>query len=101
MADISKIRINGTLYEIKDAVARSTSGTGTWGSITGTLSNQSDLQTVLNLKADLASPIFSGTPSAPTASVTTSSDQIATTQFVKNSLSTIVSVSEEILYMKF
>jgi len=27
-------------------------GGGTWGSITGTLSNQTDLQTALNLKAD-------------------------------------------------
>jgi hypothetical protein len=38
---------------------------GTWGSITGTLSSQTDLQTALNLKAPLASPTFTGTVTAP------------------------------------
>lgn len=32
----------------------------TWGSIVGTLSNQTDLQNALNLKAPLASPTFTG-----------------------------------------
>jgi len=41
-------------------------GGGTWGSITGTLSNQTDLQNALNLKAPLASPIFTGTVVFPT-----------------------------------
>lgn len=36
------------------------SGGGTWGSITGTLSNQTDLQTALNAKAPLANPSFTG-----------------------------------------
>jgi hypothetical protein len=31
-----------------------------WGAITGTLSNQIDLQNALNLKAPLASPVFTG-----------------------------------------
>lgn len=34
------------------------SGGGTWGSITGTLSNQTDLQSALDLKANLDSPTF-------------------------------------------
>lgn len=37
-------------------------GSGVWGSITGTLSDQSDLITALNLKAALASPLFTGNP---------------------------------------
>lgn len=41
-------------------------GGGIWGSITGTLSNQTDLQNALNLKANLASPTFTGTVTAPT-----------------------------------
>jgi hypothetical protein len=53
-----------------------------WGEITGTLSNQTDLQTALGLKANLASPALTGTPTAPTASVGTSTTQIATTAFV-------------------
>lgn len=41
-------------------------GGGTWGSITGTLSSQTDLQTALNLKSPLASPTFTGTVTVPT-----------------------------------
>jgi len=54
----------------------------TWGSITGTLSSQTDLQTALDAKAPLASPALTGTPTAPTASAGTSTTQLATTAFV-------------------
>ena len=37
------------------------SGTAAWGSITGTLSAQTDLQTALDLKANLAGPTFTAT----------------------------------------
>ncbi|GAA5137363.1 hypothetical protein GCM10023213_13930 [Prosthecobacter algae] len=40
-------------------------GAGTWGSITGTLSAQTDLQSALNAKAPLASPTFTGTVTIP------------------------------------
>jgi hypothetical protein len=46
------------------------------------------MQTALNLKAPLASPSLSGTPTAPTASSGTNSTQLATTAFVQNALST-------------
>jgi hypothetical protein len=39
-------------------------------------------QTALDLKANIASPNFTGTPLAPTASVNTNTTQIATTAFV-------------------
>lgn len=39
-------------------------------------------QTALNLKANLASPALTGTPTAPTASVGNNSTQVATTAFV-------------------
>lgn len=39
-------------------------------------------QSALDLKANLASPVLTGTPSAPTATVGTSTTQIATTAFV-------------------
>ena len=56
----------------------------------GNVDNTSDLnkpvstaqQTALNLKANLASPALTGTPTAPTAAVGTSTTQIATTAFV-------------------
>ena len=59
-----------------------TSGGGVWGSITGTLSNQTDLNTALGLKAPLASPGLTGTPTTPTAALGTSTAQIASTAFV-------------------
>lgn len=43
-------------------------------------------QTALNLKADLASPILTGVPTAPTAIVGTNSTQLATTAFVMTSV---------------
>lgn len=39
-------------------------------------------QTALNLKANLASPALTGTPTAPTATVGTNTTQVATTAFV-------------------
>jgi len=53
-----------------------------WGTITGTLSAQTDLQTALDAKAPLASPALTGTPTAPTATAGTSTTQLATTAFV-------------------
>jgi hypothetical protein len=50
-------------------------------------------QTALDLKADLASPALTGTPSAPTASFSTDSTQIATTAFVKSVLNNIGSLN--------
>ncbi|MFZ2038417.1 MAG: LamG-like jellyroll fold domain-containing protein [Minisyncoccia bacterium] len=49
--------------------ASSSSATTSWGFIGGTLSNQTDLQNALNLKADLISPIFT-TPSLGVATAT-------------------------------
>lgn len=50
-------------------------------------------QTALDLKADLTSPALTGTPSAPTASFSTDSTQIATTAFVKSVLNNIGSLN--------
>lgn len=59
---------------------------GTWGSITGTLSDQTDLNTALGLKAPLASPAFTGNPTAPTAALSTNTTQMATTAFVQQEI---------------
>jgi len=57
-----------------------------------TLSHLSATQTILensiNLKAALASPAFTGTPTAPTSSTNNNSTQIATTAFVKTAVDT-------------
>jgi hypothetical protein len=47
-----------------------------------TLSNQVVVKSQLDLKADLASPNLTGTPTAPTATAGTNTTQIATTAFV-------------------
>ncbi|WP_066795026.1 hypothetical protein [Sphingomonas soli] len=53
-----------------------------WGEITGTLSDQTDLQAALDAKAPLVSPALTGTPTGPTASPGTNNTQLATTAFV-------------------
>ena len=57
-----------------------------------TLSHLSATQTILensiNLKAALASPAFTGTPTAPTPSTNNNSTEIATTAFVKTAVDT-------------
>lgn len=40
-------------------------GSAAWGGITGTLSSQTDLQTALNLKANLATPVFTTNITTP------------------------------------
>lgn len=63
-------------------IANAGGGGSAWGGIVGTLSDQTDLQSALNLKATLASPALTGTPTAPTASLGTNTTQVATTAFV-------------------
>ena len=54
-------RWNGSAYVQINSI-----GSINWGNINGTLSNQTDLQNALNLKAPLASPTFTGTVSGIT-----------------------------------
>jgi hypothetical protein len=64
-------------------VTGSSSGSTTWGSITGTLANQYDLQNALNLKANLNSPQFIGEPKSNEVLPTNDNDtSVATTAFV-------------------
>lgn len=73
------------------------SANATWGAITGTLSNQTDLASALTAKANLASPTFTGTPIAPTATAGTSTTQIATTAFVMAAINNITD-GDEVYY---
>ena len=61
--------ITGTLADQTDlqSALDTAATTAVWGGITGTLSSQSDLQTALNLKANLAGPTFTGTALFDTA----------------------------------
>lgn len=59
----------------------------TFASITGQPTDNTNLAAALNLKANLASPAFTGTPTAPTASTGTNTTQVATTAFVQDAIS--------------
>jgi hypothetical protein len=54
-------------------------------------------QTALDLKAPLASPALTGTPTAPTASAGTNTTQIATTAFVKTAIDNLVAAAPGVL----
>jgi hypothetical protein len=54
----ARTKINANFTELYDASGDG--GGGTWGSIGGTLSSQTDLAAALALKAPLADPIFTG-----------------------------------------
>jgi len=45
-----------------------------------------NIATAISTKADLASPTFTGTPAAPTASASTNTTQVATTAFVQSAI---------------
>jgi len=51
------------------------------------------IQTSINGKADLESPVFTGAPKAPTAPLGTETTQLASTLFVKNAIDAIPSGS--------
>ena len=52
----------------------------------------------LALKADLDSPTLTGTPTAPTAVAGTNTTQIATTEFVKSEIDSVLAVADVLTY---
>lgn len=69
------------IANIEDLESNKISGVS-WGDVTGDLADQTDLADVLDAKAPLNSPEFNGTPTAPTATVSTNTEQLATCEFV-------------------
>ncbi|HID4643416.1 phage tail protein [Enterobacter hormaechei subsp. xiangfangensis] len=65
--------------------------------IAAAINNDPNFSTTINnalaLKAPLASPVLTGTPTAPTAAQTVNNTQIATTAFVKSALAALVGSS--------
>lgn len=55
------------------------------------------LKRLIALKADLNSPVFTGTPTAPTAANNNSSQQIANTEFVMRAITSLIDSSPEAL----
>lgn len=100
MALVNDAPSDGKTYGRKNGSWAEASGGGggsaAWGSISGTLSDQTDLQNALNAKADssslssyapLASPALTGNPTAPTQTAGDNSTKIATTAYVDSGLS--------------
>lgn len=94
----AKINENFTeLYEHKASTANPHSVTKTQVGL-GNCDNTTDAnkpvstatQTALDLKANLASPALTGTPTAPTAAGATSTTQVATTAFVQQELNSML-----------
>ena len=70
-----------------------TATTQTAGNNTTRLATTAFVTTADNLKANLASPTFTGTPLAPTAIDGTNTTQIATTAFVQSAVTNLVNAS--------
>jgi hypothetical protein len=58
--------------------------------VTGISGNVSTLSNTVTLKANIASPAFTGVPTAPTAANTVSNTQIATTAYVKTVIGDLI-----------
>lgn len=56
----------------------------TWNGIANVAPSQNAVRDVIETKANIASPTFTGVPAAPTAASSTNTTQLATTEFVKN-----------------
>lgn len=63
-----------------------------------TIANVDNLQSTLNAKAPLASPALTGTPTAPTATSGTNTDQIATTKFVQAAVNSKIAASDALQF---
>jgi hypothetical protein len=77
---------NGDEWEKIDNTDSVTSVNGLYGTVVIGIAEISGLQAALDLKAPLASPALTGTPTAPTASQGNNSTQISTTAYVDTGL---------------
>lgn len=73
-------------------------GHATYGNIQIAESQVTNLQTHLGEKANIASPNFTGTPTAPTAASGTNSTQVATTAFVNTAISDKMAEADAMVY---
>lgn len=65
---------------------------------THAIANVTGLQTSLDAKAPLASPTFTGTPLAPTATIGTNTTQLATTAFVQTENKELLSTKRNLFH---
>lgn len=82
--DTNTTQVATTAYVVGQGYLKSATASSTYALISHShaISDVTNLQTNLDLKAALASPTFTGTPAAPTAAADTNTTQIATTAYV-------------------
>lgn len=76
----------GTMAPVNDASSDTKAygrKDGSWYDLDGRYYTETEIDTALALKAPLASPAFTGSPTAPTKSVSDDSTKLATTAFVQ------------------
>lgn len=62
----------------------------TWNGVTGTAPSKNAVRDQVELLAPLASPTFTGTPAAPTATQGTNTTQVATTAYVQTEVGLVI-----------
>ncbi|WP_242461171.1 phage tail protein [Citrobacter freundii] len=100
----NSVQIANTAF-VQDAILALIGGApatlGTLKEIAAAINNDPNFSTTINnalaLKAPLASPVLTGTPTAPTAAQTVNNTQIATTEFVKSAVAGLVGSSPKAL----
>jgi hypothetical protein len=78
-SDTTTVVLENDVINITVTTGTPSSVAAAWGGITGTLSNQTDLQTALNAKAPTADPTFTGVVQATTIQADTSSGLVIET----------------------
>lgn len=77
-------QIETMLTSISATVSDTAYNAGTWDAVTTIAPSKNAVRDQMELKANLASPALTGTPTAPTATALSGSFQVATTQYADN-----------------
>jgi hypothetical protein len=90
--------ISGNANTLSNTVTTLSTNASTLSNTVTTLSaNVSTLSNTVTLKANIASPAFTGVPTAPTAANTVNNTQIATTAYVKTVIGDLINSAPETL----
>lgn len=92
-SEINNLKIIGSESTAGLSKLYTSTGSNTDGSMT-----QKAITSNLDLKAPIASPYFTGTPKAPTPSVNTNSEQIATTSFVQSVIDKKIAAADAMIF---
>ncbi len=91
VSNISDLAATATEINVLHGITASTAELNHTNGVTSNIQNQ------LNAKSPVASPVFTGTPKAPTAAAGTNTTQIATTAFVQTAVSNGIAASDAMI----